>query len=590
MGKKFKNHRLVALEMLKATDGTRDEILHKFILLASEVLGIPGSFVSVIDDERQYIRVSNNFNLKETSLEDAFCLFVAESGKTVVSCDTLQDARFADHPLTHGEPWIRFYAGTPLKMADGQIVGSFCVTDTQPHSFPAEEVAVLELLASVVSGYLQAWYHAGYVDVVTRLPNRQHLLRDIEQLGSHSVSTAQRLILIDCIAMPRAWEMARTLGIGAVEALLNNLTSLLRQRLRLKEYDRLYTIATGRFALLTDAQSGLSASVVSQQLAGIRAQISADIALNLDISVGELRFNSGEHHCSEIFRRAVSALQEAISSRQPFLEYDAVADRQHTDDYLLINELAAALQGAQGLYLVYQPKVDLQSGKPVGLEALIRWRHPERGELPPDKFIPLLEKTSLMSLLTDWVIEKSLHQLAVWKDKGIRLPISVNVSASDFSRAGFADQLEEKMLRMGLRPEDLGIECLETEKILESEAALNGLDMLKLRGFQISLDDFGSGYSNISYLRRIPMDVIKLDRSLINRLSRDTGSRIIAKSVINLLKELDYRVLAEGVEDEVTASTLHHFGCDEAQGYYYSRPLPAAQLENWLLEQLSRHQ
>lgn len=584
MVKEINHHHSTALEMLKATDSARDEILHKFILLASEVLRIPGSFVSVIDDERQYIRVSNNFNLQETSLEDAFCRHIAESGKTIVCCDTHQDLRFADHPLTRGEPWIRFYAGAPLKVAEGQIIGTFCVTDTQPHPFSAEDTVLLELLASLVSGYLQAWYHAGYIDVVTRLPNRQHLLRDLDLLSNSGTTAPQRLMLIDCIAMPRAYEMARTLGINAVEALLTNLAKMLRLRLRLKKQDILYTVATGRFALLVAEDSRLTASKISQRLAGAKAQINADIALNLDIYIGEMRFSPADYQSSEILRRTVSALHEAISHQQPFLEYNSEADSRHNDDYLLINALAAALQGTEGLYLVYQPKVDLQSSAVVGLEALIRWRHPQRGELPPDSFIPLVEKTGLMSQLTDWVIDKTLQQLTSWKDKGIRLPISVNVAASDFSRPGFADQLEEKMLRMGLQPEELGIECLETEKILESPAALNGLDMLKLRGFRISLDDFGSGYSNISYLRRIPMDVIKLDRSLINRLREDTGSRIIARSIINLLKELDYRVLAEGVEDQETAAALHQFGCDEAQGYYYSRPLPPAQLESWLLE------
>ncbi|WP_017798874.1 bifunctional diguanylate cyclase/phosphodiesterase [Winslowiella toletana] len=577
--------RIAALEMLKSTDSTRDDILQKFIRLASEVLDIPASFVSVIDDERQYIRVSHNFDLTESSINDAFCRHTAESGKVTVCYDTLSDERFSRNPLTLGAPWIRFYAGVPLRTAEGAVIGTFCVTDTKPHPFSTKDIETLELLGSLVTGYLQAWYKAGYIDVVTLLPNRQRLLRDIELLAESDKQPPQQLILIDCIDMPRAYEMARTLGMNAVEALLRDIAMLLRLRLRLKQGDVLYTAATGRFALLVSEGSTLTGSSVSSKLEGIRAQITDDISVSLDVFTGMVRFTAGEINATEALRRAVSALHEAISSRQNFLEYNAVVDNQHNEDYLLMNDLAAALQSNSGLYLVYQPKVNLQSGKTVGLEALIRWRHPLLGELSPAKFIPLVEKTSLMSEVTDWVIDNTLKQLHQWKNKGIRIPVSVNVTVSDFSRPGFADMLEEKMLRMGLQPDDLGIECLETEKVLESSAALNGLDMLKLRGFRISLDDFGAGYSNISYLRRIPMDVIKLDRSLIDRLASDTASRIIARSVISMLKELDYVVLAEGVEDKETANSLRAYGCDQAQGFYYSRPLPSVQVEGWLLWQ-----
>lgn len=249
----------------------------------------------------------------------------------------------------------------------------------------------------------------------------------------------------------------------------------------------------------------------------------------------------------------------------------------------LLIDLTAALQGAGGLYLVYQPQLSLHSNVPVGMEALLRWEHPVYGNLPPAAFLPLVEKTSLMAALTDWVIFNALVQLLAWQDKGVNLPVSVNISVSDFARPGFADELEAHMTRTGLPNDLLRVECLETERVLESQAAMDGLCALKMMGFTISLDDFGSGYSNINYLRRFPVDVVKLDRSLIRQLSSDAASRTIARHVISMLKELDYVVLAEGVEDEQTLSALRRFGCDEIQGFYYSKPLPAEGVENWLL-------
>ena len=195
----------------------------------------------------------------------------------------------------------------------------------------------------------------------------------------------------------------------------------------------------------------------------------------------------------------------------------------------------------------------------TGAEALVRWKHPTNGEVLPGDFIPLVEKTSLMRELTAWVIEQAIAQLSYWQSRGFYLPVSINLSASDFSRPDFADELEQKIMDACLEPAQLGVECLETEKMLESPAALIGLAMLKLRGFKISLDDFGSGYSNINYLRKIPMDIIKLDRSIVSRVAHDKASRIIVSNVITLLKQLDYIVLAEGVEEASTVDILRIF-------------------------------
>lgn len=577
-----------ALGLLSDDDSHRDEILGKFVALASQVLGIPGSFVSVLDDEFQYIKASKNFDLRKSTLEDAFCRHTVAKGMVLVCPDTLLDPRFRNNPLTTAAPHIRFYAGAPLVTRDGMIIGTLCVTDTAPHVFDNAQEQALQLLASVVTGYLEAWHSAGYVDVVTHLPNRQRLIRDLERLSGNPPDISYRIILIDCIDMPRAYDMARSLGITAIETLLRDMAVMLRLRLKLNTKDILYTVATGRFALLTPNDGRFSAKKINSRLHGICVQIMDNITIDLQISTGDVNFRPGvaTQNATETLRKAISALHEAIVTGSGSMSYDESNDIRHCSDFSLRNDLARALEEPEGLYLVYQPKISLKTGKPVGLEALIRWKHPVRGELSPAEFVHLAESTSLMGRLTDWVIDATVKQLKVWSKTCFALPVSVNVSVSDISRPRFADRLEDKLLANGLRMESLGIECLETEKILESPQAMEGLDMLKLRGFTISIDDFGSGYSNINYLHSIPMDVIKLDRSLISRICTDTASRIIARHVINLLKELDYVVLAEGVEDESTAVSLKALGCDEAQGFYYSRPLPVPLIDNWLQWQL----
>lgn len=571
-----------ALQALRSSDEIRDEVLRKFVRLASQTLAIPGSFVSIVDDEMQYIRAAHNFNLKQSSRQDSLCRHVVDGNGVVIVPDTHLDPRFAEHPLITGAPYIRFYAGVALKNREGVRLGTLCVTDTSPQAFSAAQLNTLQLLATLVMSFLEAWHSAGFIDPVTDLPNRQRLIRDLQYLAEAGDTTRRRLVLIDCIDMPRAYELARSMGMGPVESLLGDMATLIPLRLRLTPGDMLYTVATGRFALLTRADGPLNASWVVSRLAGISADLEEGLSVALTTHSGEAEFIAGEVAAQEVLRRAVSALHEAIGLGVPSLPFSEVSDTQRTRDFRLMNDLTVALRENIGLYLVYQPKVRLQDGMPVGLEALIRWRHPTRGELSPAAFIPLAEQTELLGEVTAWVINSVILRLTALRNSPIQLPITINVSVRDFSQKGFAEQLESRMIKAGLSTALLGIECLETERIIESSAALQGLEMLKLKGFGISLDDFGTGYSNVSYLRRMPLDVIKLDRSLISDLSVDTASRVIVRSIITMLKELDYVVLAEGVESEEDATALLDYGCDLAQGYFYSKPLAGEALNSWL--------
>lgn len=577
--------RRAALELLKKNDRCRDEILSQFTLLTSQLLGIPSCFVSILDEERQYIKAAQHFTLAETTLQQAFCRHTVQCEKILICHDTHLDPRFSNHPLTRGAPFIRFYAGAPLVSGEDYVIGTLCVTDTRPHAFSAEQQATLTTLARLTAAFLDAWYANGYLDTVTGLPNRQRLMRDLELSADTLPQHSYRLLMIDCIDTQHIFEVARSLGMAASEGLLRELTQVLHQRLNGVSEPLLYTISHGRFALLARDDDELNAQTCSEKLRGINARLSDTITTDLQVRVGEVLFSPRSLPPREAVRRALSALHEAIARQTPWQAFDSECDSRRNQEFQLLNDLARAVRGRYGLYLVFQPKICLHTGKPVGLEALLRWKHPVEGEIPPGRFIPLAIGTSLMAELTDWVIDSTIRQLQRWAEKGIHLPVSVNVSVSDICRPGFADRQEERLLRCGLTPEYLGIECLETEEIHASPDALHGFDMLKLRGFKISLDDFGSGYSNISYLRRIPIDIIKLDRSLISRLQLDTASDIIVRNVISMLKDLDYVVLAEGVEDKSTFELLRQLGCDEVQGFYCAAPMKAAALEKWLRQQ-----
>lgn len=392
-----------------------------------------------------------------------------------------------------------------------------------------------------------------------------------------------RLTLIDCIDMPRAYELARALGMAPVEALLRDTGLLLRDRLSLLPAEIIYTVAVGRYAILAPAGDRFTAPFVANTLRDLSGHPKNGVAMNLTIHTGEVCFVPASLPPQEILRRAVSALHDAISKNVSAQTFDELSDARRNGYFSLMNDLDDALRSnTGGLYLVYQPKVSLTSGQTVSLEALIRWCHPERGELSPAEFLPVAHFTSLMHRLTDWVVNEAVRQLTVWSVRLPLLPVSVNVSVSDLSRKDFAATLTEKMHGAGLPAHLLGLECLENEIVTENPVALANMAVLREVGFRILLDDFGAGYSNIGYLRTMPADIIKLDKSLVAGLINDPGSRIIASSVIRMLKDLDYMVVAEGVEDKQTLDLLREYGCDEAQGYYFSRPLTPSALKTWL--------
>jgi EAL domain-containing protein (putative c-di-GMP-specific phosphodiesterase class I)/GGDEF domain-containing protein len=576
--------RLSAIKALLSPDEARDKVLERFVNLASQVLGISGSFISIVDDHNQYIKASRNFDLKQSTRDESLCRHVIDGEGHLVVYDTLLDERFVTHPFVKGDPHIRFYAGVSLQNLDGAVLGTLCVTDTQPHPFADDKLVTLRSLATLVSSFLDAWNNAGFADVITHLPNRPRLIRDIHQLTLTAPHSRFRLILIDCLDIIRAYELTRAVGVAPMEKLLKQMAQDVANRLKLPENETLYSFAPGRFAIVQPYSDRFTAHNMPDLFKGMKADLAENITLDLNVFTGETEFVPGQMNANETIRQAVSALHEAIDENINAMSFDESYDSRRTDDFMIMNDLAQALNKDEELYLAWQPKVCLRTGKTVGLEALIRWNHPERGELFPSEFIPLAGKTNLISDLTNWVIDHTVEQLARWNREYDLIPVSINVSERDFARPDFADELVAKLAAAQLPNAILGIECLENELITKSDVAIKGLEALKSHGFVISLDDFGTGYSNISYLQDIPLDVIKIDRSLISRMGEDDASKIIVRCIIQMLKELNYTVLAEGVETEATLGLLKTYGCDQIQGYFFSKPLPASDIEHWLFQ------
>lgn len=246
-------------------------------------------------------------------------------------------------------------------------------------------------------------------------------------------------------------------------------------------------------------------------------------------------------------------------------------------------DLRVALEQDQ-FELYYQPKVDCKTGQPVGLEALIRWNHPELGIISPAEFIPLAEEIGIITTLGTWVLQEACCQTALWNEKGYEITIAVNLSAAQFESLTLIDEVEEALMLSGLDPARLELEITESMMMADPNGAADIIALLRERGIRFAIDDFGTGYSSLSYLTNLPLDAVKIDRSFIAKMTGDESSRMVVETILALARNLNFETVAEGVESPEHIAFLAESGCSLAQGFLFSRPVPAGECDLWLAE------
>ena len=259
------------------------------------------------------------------------------------------------------------------------------------------------------------------------------------------------------------------------------------------------------------------------------------------------------------------------------------AVRERTDVVNLAAELEAALHSRGQLRLQYQPRVAMQSGRCVGVEALLRWRHPVLGDIPPDAFLPFVEGITLMNRLTDWVLDTALTQIAAWRAAGLSVGVAVNISTLDLELGYLAGRVAELLRRHGVPAAALEVEFTESRATRDMIRARQQLLQLSRMGIRIALDDFGIGFSNFTYLREIPADTVKLDRSLITAVAEVSKDAVIVGAMIRMIHALGCRVIAEGIETQETYDWLVGSRCDEGQGFLIGRPMSAEDVAPWIM-------
>jgi predicted signal transduction protein with EAL and GGDEF domain len=307
--------------------------------------------------------------------------------------------------------------------------------------------------------------------------------------------------------------------------------------------------------------------------------------LSLDVSgsIGIALFPAHARDAESLIRRADVAMYAAKETRAGHEVYHRELDRHSPARLTLVSQVRPGIEHGE-FVLHYQPKGRLADGSVTGVEALVRWRHPDRGLLPPAEFLPLVEHTVLLRPLTHHLLEAALRQWRTWYEAGIRIALSVNLSPRSLFDVELPNQVWRVLEETGVPPRSLILELTESFMVTDSGRSNAVLARLTDLGVEISIDDFGTGYSSLSHLKRISVDEIKIDRSFVGGMRDDPNDASIVKATVDLGRNLGLRVVAEGVEDRATWDLLAELACDEAQGYFLAHPMPAEAVTAWLSE------
>lgn len=594
--------RLQALRALHVLDTPAEASFDTLTDLAARLLGVPIVLVSLVDEHRQWFKSRVGLAATQTSRAVSFCGHAINGEELFVVEDARADARFADNPLVLGEPRVCFYAGAPLTLGGGEVIGTLCAIDHVPRQLGATERSVLQVLARHVVVELERrrqvdeliaemehrrqaehrYMQLATRDPLTGLPNRAALLDRLHQAVRTAARRGDRLAFM-FLDLDRFKLINDSLGHAVGDELLQAIAERLHGSVR--EADTVARLGGDEFAILLqqprDAQAVLG--VVDKLLTSLAAPVVLDShALTVRASVGIAFYPEHGDNADQLMRHADLAMYQAKQEAGVgYCVYEPRLDLAAQSRLTLEQDLREAL-GRGELTLYYQPQVNLARGRLTGVEALLRWNHPQQGLVSPARFIPLAEETGLILDIGRWVLVEATRQLAAWRAAGLDIPkVSVNVSPLQL-RADLLGQVECALREAGLAPADLELEITETAITADGPLVLELLSRLRALGVGVAVDDFGVGFSSLAMLRRLPVSTLKIDRCFVQELARNSQDVTITRAIIDLGQGLDLRLVAEGVEHTDQRLLLSGLGCQEAQGYLFSPPLPAADLVDWL--------
>ena len=474
-------------------------------------------------------------------------------------------------------------------LVEGEVAGSLSLFAKEPDFFDEQEIKLLNELADDISFALdhiakeEKLNYLAYYDQLTGLPNRALLQDRVNQAlqAEHAGGDKTALLILD---LKRFRSVNDTYGRQAGDALLKQVAERLENVLMSRDW--IARIESNAFAVVL-REVKHEADVAHALEQGLLSSLNQPFPaggepLRLSAQAGIALFPADGKDAETLFRNADAALKQAKASGDQYLFYAPQMNARVAEQLKLENDLRAALLKEQFI-LYYQPKFDLTSGRLCGLEALIRWAHPERGLVPPGHFVPLLEETGMIIEVGRWAMMRAALDHAAWTAAGLRPPrIAVNVSPVQLRRRDFVDYVRDALASVDAASGRLDIEITESMLMEDIEGSIGKLQAVQSMGLNIAVDDFGTGYSSLSYLARLPINSLKVDRSFILQMTKSPEQMAIVSTVISLARALNLKVVAEGVETEEQANLLRLLRCDQVQGYLFGRPMPPEDLPKLL--------
>jgi diguanylate cyclase (GGDEF)-like protein/PAS domain S-box-containing protein len=425
--------------------------------------------------------------------------------------------------------------------------------------------------------------HQAAHDGLTGLPNRTLLRTRLQQVLPGSDKNDRAPVALLLLDLDRFKEVNDTLGHQVGDVLLQQIGCRLQGAVRAA--DLVARLGGDEFAVLLPATDAAGAALVAECLVRVLQApfVLEGQPIDVDASIGIAVAPEHGQDADTVLRCADVAMYQAKRAGTGVALYSAADDEHRPDRLALLGELRNAIDNDE-LLLHYQPKLDLRDGKLIGVEALVRWQHPQRGFMPPMEFIPLAEQTGLIHPLSRWVLEAALKQHQAWRRVGIDVPVAVNLSRRTLHDPQLPAMVADALARWDVAAGALVLEITESSLMADPVRAGENLSQLRGLGVRISIDDFGTGYSSLASLKNLSVDELKIDQSFVQAMASDASSRAIVRAIIDLADALKLRVVAEGVEDRATWDVLAGLGCEIAQGYFLSRPLAADTLEAWLVQ------
>lgn len=564
------------------------EPLEQIARLLCHALVAPAAALTITEGGRLRVLAARGISTEHVQQAIALCQQVPAASNGVselIEGAALEPIQLGDAAFP-GLP-ARFIACVPVGTPQTGVSGTLCVIDTRERRLASQEHQQLLMFANVAAAQLELQFGAGRREPHSGLLNARQLQSDLDALafGSHCLPTIAAFI--EVYDNQAANEAHQALGMQPLEELIRHAGYVLTRALRGKA--TVYHVASMRFAffLLNSAPDEMEDLLLDLRDMLQLPVDAAGVPMSLTFHAGVVRFAPQLPDTNDVMRKGLVALGDAINHHAIVCWYDASHDDAIQRSYRLAQDAEKALK-AGDFRLVYQPRINLEDLSVTGFEALLRWHHVMLGPIGPDEFIPLFEKTALMCTVTNWVIESALVQLAQWRAQGLDVCLSINLSSRDFGNLNLAADVINRCNTLAIPTTRIELEITEGRWLRSNVEAVPRLRALRDAGVSVAIDDFGTGYSNFGYLTELPVNVLKLDRSLVTGIGNKAGMQVRAEAVVRLASALGYRTVAEGIEHADEIALLRSWGCDEAQGYLLSKPMEAHLIADYVRDAARR--